>query len=489
MIRSSPLLVSPVMTTGLTVVIAIILLASNFTIINAQQQVQSDGDLTATLNGETFARGDSITVRGTVAEREGGSVVYVNILDPDGIDLGTYSATVTNDLTFTYGFVAGQLRGMDKFGTYTIILTYFPPGTGSGIETTDVSFEYVSGTPTTGTTTNQPAPVQGTTTLFQSVNDSFSIQVPDGWIIHDLDNTGSAMLEEAMQGYGILAQLCPEDHQQGGVPTLPNVDSSSGDTLSCERSENDVIHIVRYHDLDTRLPATNNVTATTSSNNNIMTSDNILLYQLQKLQEVGYQDIEIVNSTDTAVNLTNPLTNQTVATVPAKTVEMTYSTNFAPNETRSGYLISTATNATVPNPGMTKGYTIFYEGSSLSASEPTRGFGSLRPLPPAVGQILDSFQLIAAPEVAQALAQQAIETAQPAEDVEDGVDDAGDNGEGDDGDNGDGDEEPEPGPQPQPGPGDGNGDGNGNGNGDGNGNGNGDGNGNGNGDGNGDQPT
>jgi hypothetical protein len=422
---SSPLLVSPVITTGLTViVIAIILLASNFTIINAQQQVQSDGGLTATLNGETFTRGDSITVRGTVAEREGGSVVYVNILDPDGIDLGTYSATVTNDLTFTYGFVAGQLRGMDKFGTYTIILTYFPPGTGSGIETTDVSFEYVSGTPTTGTTTNQPAPVQGTTTLFQSVNDSFSIQVPDGWIIHDLDNTGSAMFEEATQGYGILAQLCPEDQQQGGVPTLPNVGgSSSGDTPSCERSENDIIHIVRYHDLDTRLPATNNVT-TTSNSNNIMTSDNILLYQLQKLQEVGYRDIEIVNSSDMAVNLTNPLTNQTIATVPAKTVEMTYSTNFAPSEARNGYLISTATNATVPNPGMTKGYTIFYEGSSVSAAEPTIGFGSLRPLPPAVGQILDSFQLIAAPGVTQALAQQAVpEVAEPAEGVDDDVDD------------------------------------------------------------------
>ena len=406
--RSSPLLLSPVITTGLTVVIAIILLAANFTIINAQQQVQSDGDLTATLNGETFARGDSITVRGTVAEREGGSVVYVNILDPDGIDLGTYSATVTNDLTFTYGFVAGQLMGMDKFGTYTIILTYFPPGTGSGIETTDVSFEYVSGTPTTGTTTNQPAPVQGTTTLFQSVNDSFSIQVPDGWIIHDLDNTGSAMLDEATQGYGILAQICPEDQEQGGgVPTLPNVgSSSSGDTQSCERSENDIIHIVRYHDLDTRLPATNNVTTTTSSSNNIMTSDNILLYQLQKLQEVGYRDIEILNSTDTAVNLTNPQTNETVATVPAKTVEMTYSSSFAPNETRSGSLISTATNATAPNLGMTKGYAIFYEGSDVSAAEPTIGVGSLRPLPPAVGQILDSFQLIAAPEViAQAVAQ------------------------------------------------------------------------------------
>src|SRR5919112_2306642 len=47
------------------------------------------------------------------------------------------------------------------------------------------------------------------TTTFQSTNDSFSIQVPDGWVIQDLNNTGSVLLEETNLGYGILAQLCP----------------------------------------------------------------------------------------------------------------------------------------------------------------------------------------------------------------------------------------------------------------------------------------
>jgi hypothetical protein len=126
------------------------------------------------------------------------------------------------------------------------------------------------------------------------------------------------------------------------------------------------------------------------------------------------------------VNLTNPQTNQTMATVPAKFAEMKYSTDSALNETRSGYLISTATNATAPNLGMTKGYSIFYEGSSVSAAEPTIGFGSLRQLPPAVKQVFDSFQLIAAPEVAQALAQQAAEVVEPAEGGENDSDDVDD---------------------------------------------------------------
>jgi len=269
----------------------------------------------------------------------------------------------------------------------------------------------------------QSAAIQSTT-LFQSANDSFSIQVPQGWIIHDLNNTGSALSEEATQGYGILTQLCPEEEQQGAAPTPPNVGGSGGDTLSCERSENYVIHIIRYHDLDNRLYVGNNVT--TNNSNSIITNDNILSYHLQKLQEVGYRGIQTVNSADMTVNLTNPQTNETIATVPAKFVEMTYTTAIAPNEAKSGYVISTATNVTAPNLGMTKGYTIFYEGSSVSAAEPTIGFGSLQQLPPAVKQIFDSFELIVAPEVAQALAEQAAEAAEPAEGGDGGEDDGDD---------------------------------------------------------------
>jgi PKD repeat protein len=134
------------------------------------------------------------------------------------------------------------------------------------------------------------------------------------------------------------------------------------------------------------------------------------LYHMQKLEEVGYRNITIVNSTYTAVNIINPQTNQTISIVPAKTVEMKYRTSAsAPNEIREGYFILTATNATHPNVGMTKGYSIFYEGTSTAASAATAATiqetttvtpsGSL-PLPPAaVRQVFDSFELIAAQEV------------------------------------------------------------------------------------------
>jgi hypothetical protein len=289
--------------------------------------------------------------------------------------------------------------------------------------------------------TSQPGEIEnGTTTAtvpttFQSTTDSFGVHVPEGWVIQDLNNTGSVLLEETRQGYGILARLCTEDQQQQQQPGVATASTNasgsiSDNTLSCDPSENDVIHIIRYPDLDTRLLA-NNVTFDDN-----MTTDNILSYHLQKLQEVGYRSMRIVNSSDATINVANPQTNETIATVPAKLVEMTYSTNFAPNEIRTGYFISTATNATTPNPGTTKGYSVFYEGNSTNtnttattATEITTASAasSLLPplLPPAIGQVIDSFELLAAAEVVA----QAAEIAEGG-DFNDGDDTGGDDDDG-----------------------------------------------------------
>jgi PKD repeat protein len=245
-----------------------------------------------------------------------------------------------------------------------------------------------------------------TTTFFQSTDDSFSVQVPDGWIIHDVNNTGFALGIEVLQGYGMLAQLCPEQERQTQEP-LPNASgntSSSSNNESCQGAQEEIIHIVRYPNLGARLGLASDDDGVIT--NEDITTDTILAYQMQKLQEVGYKDIKIVNSTDTTIKvISTALNNNVIATIPAKTVEMTYSTASAPDEIRRAYLISTATDATARNLGMITGYTIFYEGASAEGAQEQTVLSSgslLLPSTP-IMQVFNSFQLIAAPEVEQAL--------------------------------------------------------------------------------------
>lgn len=267
---------------------------------------------------------------------------------------------------------------------------------------------------------SQPGGIENGT-IFQSTDDSFSIRVPQGWVIQDVNNTGPAFNDERTRGYGILAQLCPEEQQRAASPATTSGGGSTNtissiDISSC-RGAQDVIHIIRYPDLEIRTQPANNITA----------------YHLQKLEEVGYRGIQTVNSTDITSNLIDPQTNETIQTVPAKFVEMIYSTASTPNETKRGYFVLTSTNATGPNLQSTMGYSVLYEGNSSStAAEITTTATSLPP-PPAVGQVFDSFELIAAPEAEQA------EAAEIGGDDGEEEDD-GDGDEGGDGD-GDGDEE------------------------------------------------
>ncbi|MFL6498687.1 MAG: hypothetical protein ACJ70U_08335, partial [Nitrososphaera sp.] len=260
--------------------------------------------------------------------------------------------------------------------------------------------------------TNQQAVAQNRTTQFQSTEDGIRLQIPPGWIIQDMNNTGLASSDEVIRGYGIVAQLCTEKEEQqqnlGGTTSLRNSSNSNNDG-DCQRAQEDVIHIIRYPNLDTVIQTANNnsnataspMNSTTANNNRnastnsssitnttgatrtsstttpttsttitpASTTDKNLSYHLQKLQQVGYHDIKILRSANMRVNLTTPAdANQTIKTTPAKFAQISYTTAIEPNKTKTGYFILTYTNATAPNLGTTKGYALFYEGNHTNST-------------------------------------------------------------------------------------------------------------------------
>lgn len=272
----------------------------------------------------------------------------------------------------------------------------------------------------------QPSTIEIITTA-ESTTDNFRLRVPQGWVIQDVNNTGAALVSEVLEGFGILAQLCPEQQQQAASPNEgTNTSGSSSATISgnnsCRDDQEEVIHIVRYPNLGAKLGFDSEDIIT----NEDITTDAILAYQMQKLQEAGYRNLRIVDNIDTTINVDISAglggNNITTATVPAKLVELTYSTNLDPIDTKTGYFISTATDTTTRNLGMITGYGIFYEGtssfsqdsplpSSTSIEEEAEGeeavltsISSILP-PKPVGEVFDTFELIAGEEVAQAIAQ------------------------------------------------------------------------------------
>ncbi|MFL6494824.1 MAG: hypothetical protein ACJ703_00160 [Nitrososphaera sp.] len=215
---------------------------------------------------------------------------------------------------------------------------------------------------------NQSLTSQGEDSQFLSASQDFSVKIPDGWIIEEIDNTNThALLNKIMQGSRLLAVLCP---REGAVV-------GGEEKYSCEESKQRV-QVQRYPDLYHEPIVTSNLAANKSD------QLSFLDYYISKLEKLGYTDINVIQNTMTSINRIDIDANTITAIVPANLVEMTYNASNS-NHTRGFFLLAT-TNDDTSNTEAVSGCILSYEDSAT-----TQPSGSP---PEPIAQIFESFQFV-----------------------------------------------------------------------------------------------
>jgi hypothetical protein len=211
------------------------------------------------------------------------------------------------------------------------------------------------------------------TTMFESIDDGFRVQVPNGWVIEDIDNTNFTLQRaEAELGYALIANICPQEQALSVI--------GGGGTYDCEQPP-DNIYMMKFSDL-------RDWPAFASARNDNITIPDFLSFYIQSFMQgaVGVRNIETVNNTDTTVNLTSVQTNQTIKTAPAKLVEFTYRTAPVADDDNDRGIEMRQFGLLVLNG--TTGYNLFYERPAFLLTSGQ--------LPAPVQQIFESFELITA---------------------------------------------------------------------------------------------
>jgi hypothetical protein len=166
---------------SLTAIAAALLFSANIETGSAQQgepQVETDGGLTATLNGDSFTTGDIITVSGSIEVRGPYSEALIHVIDPEGktVELVYVRVTAANEFTqFTHSFVAGDNEGKPDYeepmvtsGNYRIVVQFGP-------ERVEFIFGYTATSgatsgATTGATTTEATTSDNSTSSAGAIN-------------------------------------------------------------------------------------------------------------------------------------------------------------------------------------------------------------------------------------------------------------------------------------------------------------------------------
>ncbi len=217
-------------------------------------------------------------------------------------------------------------------------------------------------------TASSPPLATTATAIFQSNVDGIRVQVPNGWVVEDIDNTDPIVQQtEKDLGYAILARLCPQ------AETL----SKASGGYDCPSEAEDYVSIIRFPDLQSKPE----FSIFAHENKSIAISD--LLTYLIQFQELhfNFTNFRLLKNIDRVVNVTDSQTNQTTATAPAKYLEISYLDNHS-RLMQQGFVL-----LVLDIDGNT-GYFLHPVISTSTFSSPAQQ------LPPEHQQIFDSFKLV-----------------------------------------------------------------------------------------------
>lgn len=227
-----------------------------------------------------------------------------------------------------------------------------------------------------------PTAVHATTTTtttnnYTDISKGFRLQVPDGWVVDEINKTDPSISQHSIPTYGIeyLIAMCPQDialPAPGRLYTCP---------FPLPPNAIGAFQLYRFVDLQDRPE----LAALVQQGEPITTDDLLALYidyqrNITTFYDPYFQGIQLVTDEDTEVSIVDPQNNnQTVGTAQAKFVEYTDTDSSGSVSYKESALLVLSSDANM-------GYVVRPQVLQLSNQE----------LPGFATQVINSFELIAA---------------------------------------------------------------------------------------------
>jgi hypothetical protein len=223
-------------------------------------------------------------------------------------------------------------------------------------------------------TTTAHAQTEEGASYYTDPSKGFRVQVPDGWVVDNLNETAPSYYQRSLADYGVevLINTCPEEIS---LPTVGRLHTCPYPLPPTAIGEFELFRFINLQDRPEL--------AALLQEGESITTDDLLAVFIDYYRNVTfndpyvYQSIQLVTNEDTEVNIMDSQTNQTIGTAQAKFAEFTHTDSNGYGSYKEPALLVLSSDANT-------GYVVRAAVPLLSNQE----------LPDFARQVLDSFELV-----------------------------------------------------------------------------------------------